>query len=189
MSHQDIQLAKQLFALTPSSQSSDIANEHGADIILGGHDHLYFVGRGVDEWDNYDLSDHVLGAEEDNGDVMVIKSGTDFRDISEICLELKDTPKGSARKKLIGRVTGKCMLYRIREDIGAHAACPQESVTRLLPACDPVQRSARSLTTFSSLLVLPSRHHCANWRQNWMLGLTLSGHKRYDYLHPLLIDP
>ncbi|KAH9997534.1 Metallo-dependent phosphatase-like protein [Russula vinacea] len=103
----DIQLAKQLFALTPSAQPSGIANEHGVDIILGGHDHLYFVGRGVDEWDNYNLSDHVLGAEEDKGDVLVIKSGTDFRDISEICLELKDTPKGSARKKLISRVTGK----------------------------------------------------------------------------------
>lgn len=85
------------------------------DIILGGHDHLYFVGRGVDEWNNYNLSEHVLGAEEDNGDVLVIKSGTDFRDISEICLELKDAPEGSARKKLISRITGKCMLYRTRE--------------------------------------------------------------------------
>ncbi|KAF8503744.1 Metallo-dependent phosphatase [Russula emetica] len=107
-SRADIQLAKQLLALTPSSQSSsNIANEHGVDIILGGHDHLYFVGRGVDEWDNYNLSGHVLGAEEDKGDVLVIKSGTDFRDISEICLELKDTPEGSARKKLISRITGK----------------------------------------------------------------------------------
>jgi len=98
--------------LTPSSQSvSGIANEHGVDIILGGHDHLYFVGRGVDKWDNYDLSDHVLGAEEDEGDALVIKSGTDFRDISEICLELKDTPEGSIRKKLINRVTGKRILY------------------------------------------------------------------------------
>lgn len=88
------------------------------DIILGGHDHLYFVGRGVDEWDNYNLSEHVLGAEEDKGDVLVIKSGTDFRDISEICLELKDTPEGSARTKLISRITGKRMLYRSREGIG-----------------------------------------------------------------------
>ncbi|KAI9509971.1 Metallo-dependent phosphatase [Russula earlei] len=104
----DIQLAKQLFALTPSSQSSsNIANEHGVDIILGGHDHLYFVGRGVDEWDNYNLSDHPLGADEDKGDVLVIKSGTDFRDISEIWLELEHTPKGSIRRQLIGRVTGK----------------------------------------------------------------------------------
>lgn len=80
------------------------------DIILGGHDHLYFVGRGVDEWDNYNLSDYVLGAEKDEGDALVIKSGTDFRDISEIWLELTDTPEGSIRKKLINRVTGKRML-------------------------------------------------------------------------------
>jgi 5'-nucleotidase len=104
--------------LTPSSQSlTDITNEHGVDIILGGHDHLYFVGRGVDEWDNYNLSDDVLGAEEDEGDALVIKSGTDFRDISEICLELKDTPEGSIRRKLIQRVTGRCMPYRIPEGL------------------------------------------------------------------------
>jgi len=104
--------------LTPSSQSfTDITNEHGVDIILGGHDHLYFVGRGVDEWDNYNLSDDVLGAEEDEGDALVIKSGTDFRDISEICLELKNTPEGSIRKKLIQRITGRCMPYRIPEGL------------------------------------------------------------------------
>ncbi|KAH9060048.1 Metallo-dependent phosphatase [Lactarius vividus] len=105
---QDIQLAKQLLAITPSSQSSsDIANEHGADIIFGGHDHLYFVGRGVDKWDNYNISRHVLGAEHDEGDALVVKSGTDFRELSEILLEFKDTPKGSIRKKLISTVTGK----------------------------------------------------------------------------------
>ncbi|KAI9466021.1 Metallo-dependent phosphatase [Lactarius psammicola] len=104
----DIQLAKQLLAITPSSQSSsDIANEHGVDIIFGGHDHLYFVGRGVDKWDNYNLSRHVLGAEHDKGDALVVKSGTDFRELSEVLLGLKDTPEGSIRKKLISRVTGK----------------------------------------------------------------------------------
>lgn len=104
----DIQLAKKLFAITPSLQSSsDIANEHGVDIIFGGHDHLYFVGRGVDKWDNYNLSHHVLGAEDDKGDALVVKSGTDFRDLSEIMLELKDTPEGCIRRKLISRVTGK----------------------------------------------------------------------------------
>jgi 2',3'-cyclic-nucleotide 2'-phosphodiesterase (5'-nucleotidase family) len=87
--------------------SCDIANEHGVDIIFGGHDHLYFVGRGVDKWDNYNLSRHVLGAEDDKGDALVVKSGTDFRDLSEIMLELKDTPEGCIRRKLISRVTGK----------------------------------------------------------------------------------
>jgi hypothetical protein len=80
------------------------------DIILGGHDHLYFVARGVDEWDNYDLSEHVLGAEEDNGDALVVKSGTDFRDLSEILLDIRGTPEGSIRKKLISRITGKRVL-------------------------------------------------------------------------------
>ena len=93
------------------------------DIILGGHDHLYFVGRGADEWDNYNLSGHVLGAEEDEGDVLVIKSGTDFRDVSEICLELGDTPEGSARKKLINRITGKCYCMALVKDFDAHI-CP-----------------------------------------------------------------
>lgn len=94
-----------------SQSSSDIANKHGVDIIFGGHDHLYFVGRGVDEWDNHNLSRHVLGAEDDKGDVLVVKSGTDFRDLSEILLKLKDTPEGSIRKKLISRITGKHMQY------------------------------------------------------------------------------
>lgn len=142
------------------------------DIILGGHDHLYFVGRGVDEWDNYDLSGHVLGAEEDKGDVLVIKSGTDFRDFSEICLELEDTPEGSARKKLISRITGKCAELAGIGRIPSRPYCPQESVTRLLRTCDPVQIFARSLTISSSLSVLPSRRHCANLRQSWTSGLT-----------------
>jgi len=142
------------------------------DIILGGHDHLYFVGRGVDEWDNYNLSGHVLGAEGDKGDVLVIKSGTDFRDISEICLELKDTPVGSARKKLISRITGKCIGLAEESEGYRGTYCPQESVTRLLRTCDPVQISARSLTISSSLSVLPSKHRCANLRQSWTSGLT-----------------
>ena len=90
------------------------------DIILGGHDHLYFVGRGADEWDNYNLSGHVLGAEEDDGDVLVIKSGTDFRDVSEICLELKDTPEGSARKKLISKIIGKSCYTALAKDFDVH---------------------------------------------------------------------
>ena len=171
--NQDIQLAKQLLALTPSSQSSsNIANEHGVDIILGGHDHLYFVGRGVDEWDNYNLSERVLGAEGDKGDVLVIKSGTDFRDISEICLELNDTAEGSARKMLISRITGECTGLA-KESKGYRGTyCPQESVTRLLRTCDPVQIFARSLTISSSLSVLPSKHHCVNLWHGWTSGLT-----------------
>ncbi|TFY65463.1 hypothetical protein EVG20_g5580 [Dentipellis fragilis] len=104
----DIRLAKGLLALTPSAQKThSIENEHGIDIILGGHDHLYFVGRGVDAWEDYDLSHKVLGAEQDVGDVVIVKSGTDFRDLSEIVLGIEDTAAGSVRTKVIKRITGK----------------------------------------------------------------------------------
>lgn len=81
-------------------------NEHGADILLGGHDHLYFVSKGTDKWDGHDKSREILGAENDKGDVLVIKSGCDFRNLSEFTLELEDTPEGSFRRKVIKRVTG-----------------------------------------------------------------------------------
>ena len=38
---------------------------------------------------------------------MVVKSGSDFRDLSEMTLELSSTPGGSVRKKVISKITGK----------------------------------------------------------------------------------
>ncbi|KAI0317293.1 Metallo-dependent phosphatase-like protein [Amylostereum chailletii] len=112
----DVKLAKALLALTPTGQlKQNIANTQGVDIILGGHDHLYFVGRGADAWENYDLSEKVLGAEEDDGDVLVVKSGTDFRDLSEIILEVEDAPEGSIRRKIISRVQG--VHHEIKPDM------------------------------------------------------------------------
>lgn len=90
-------------------------NEHGADILLGGHDHLYFVSKGADKWDGHDSSREVLGAKGDKGDVLVIKSGCDFRDLSEFTLELEDTPEGSVRRKIIKRITGTCtVVFKLR---------------------------------------------------------------------------
>ncbi|KAI8998871.1 Metallo-dependent phosphatase [Trametes punicea] len=104
----DIALAKQVHALSPSAQQSKpIDNIHGVDIIFGGHDHLYYISRGVTSWENHDLNQEILGAEEDHGDVLIVKSGTDFRDLSEVTLELADTPPGSVRKKVIKAIRGK----------------------------------------------------------------------------------
>ncbi|KAG6854980.1 hypothetical protein C0991_009803 [Blastosporella zonata] len=104
----DISLAKGLKASSPSAQASHpISSSHGVDILLGGHDHLYFVSKGVNSWEGYNLEEVVLGAEEDHGDVLVVKSGSDFRDLSELNLELENTPPGSVRNKVIKRVTGK----------------------------------------------------------------------------------
>ncbi|KAF8431807.1 Metallo-dependent phosphatase-like protein [Boletus edulis BED1] len=104
----DIKLAKDLLALSPSAQKArPIAGEHGVDIILGGHDHLYFVSKGVTAWEGYDVSKPSIGSQEDNGDILVVKSGTDFRELSELTLELEDTPLGSVRKKMIKAIHGK----------------------------------------------------------------------------------
>jgi hypothetical protein len=61
----------------------------------------------VTSWQNYDITQEVLGAESDHGDTLIVKSGTDFRDLSELTLELEDTPPGSVRKKVISSIDGK----------------------------------------------------------------------------------
>ncbi|KAH7889945.1 Metallo-dependent phosphatase-like protein [Phlebopus sp. FC_14] len=100
----DIELAKGLLALSPSFQlASPIAAKHGVDIILGGHDHLYYASKGVTSWEGFDTTKEVLGAEGDRGDVLVIKSGTDFRDLSEFTLELEDTSLGSGNMDFAGK--------------------------------------------------------------------------------------
>ena len=103
----DILLAKAVKALSPSYQDNLFLSSHGVDLILGGHDHLYYASKGVTSWDNYDPSQDVLGAENDNGDVLVAKSGTDFRDLSEIELELSEAIVGSVRRQVITAIRGK----------------------------------------------------------------------------------
>ncbi|CAL1704058.1 unnamed protein product [Somion occarium] len=103
----DIQFAKSLAAHSPAVQDSQsTASTHGVDIVLGGHDHLYYISKGVTSWDGYDVNEKVLGAEQDEGDILIVKSGTDFRDLSEFVLELEDTPEGSVRRKLIKGIRG-----------------------------------------------------------------------------------
>ncbi|KAF8717780.1 5'-nucleotidase family, partial [Rhizoctonia solani] len=99
----DVKLAKQVFA--HSKMTGESMNSHGADVLFGGHDHMYYIGRGAGSWDNYDLNSTCLGSEEDDG-VFLVKSGTDFRDLSELTLELEDTPEGSIRRKVVKSIRG-----------------------------------------------------------------------------------
>jgi 5'-nucleotidase len=88
---------------------ADSAAYEGCDIILGGHDHFYYVskvGPGSTSWEGYDVNSPCLGAEEDDG-VLVIKSGTDFRDLSEIQLDIEESPRGSVRKCFISAIKGE----------------------------------------------------------------------------------
>jgi len=65
------------------------------------------VSRGVSSWQNYDLTQEVLGAENDHGDVLVVKSGTDFRDLSELTLEFGRSATRQCEKKIIKTINGK----------------------------------------------------------------------------------
>lgn len=100
--------------MSPSAQKNNsIVSEHGVDLILGGHDHMYFVGKGATAWDNYDLQEKVLGGGADHGDILVVKSGTDFRDLSEFTLRLTSTPEGSVRNMVITEIIGKCIYIYV----------------------------------------------------------------------------
>ncbi|CAG8444830.1 8501_t:CDS:2 [Ambispora leptoticha] len=68
------------------------------DLVLGGHDHFYYVGKGCEVlsgWTRHDLD----GSQEDDG-VRVVKSGTDFRELSilEIDVEELDNEDGGTIK-------------------------------------------------------------------------------------------
>ncbi|KAJ2715201.1 hypothetical protein H4R19_001331 [Coemansia spiralis] len=87
------------------------------DLVLGGHDHFYYVGSGVAEYSDPDAvqlpesyaghaDDHrmlELWAEERallpaaSAGRRLVKSGTDFRDLSEIVLSLGSTASGVTR--------------------------------------------------------------------------------------------
>lgn len=92
--------------------SGEIVNCHGIDLILGGHDHLYFASKGFAAWNGYDIGQPTLGSNKDDG-VLVVKSGTDFRDFSEITLMLEDSPVGAIRKKTIKSAKGTWVIFSV----------------------------------------------------------------------------
>ncbi|KAL0567578.1 hypothetical protein V5O48_014416 [Marasmius crinis-equi] len=151
----DIILAKDLLALTPGAQEQNpIHNAHGADILLGGHDHMYYVPKGVSDWENHDRSDSPLGAEADQGDILVVKSGMDFRFLSEFTLDFVSTPEGSIRKKVIKSISGR--RHTIKPDMPSSEELSQllkkllSSVSSSLKA--PVCKSTVSLNLRSSII-------------------------------------
>ncbi|PPQ69860.1 hypothetical protein CVT26_014137 [Gymnopilus dilepis] len=164
-SHMDISLAKDLFALSPSAQRSHpISSEHGVDIILGGHDHIYFASRGISSWNDYDTSRKTFGAEHDQGDILVIKSGTDFRDLSEIIIKLVPTTPNSVRRMVISEITGRrhevVPMYRSSENMSKLLKVLLSSVSSAMKT--PVCRTTTVLDVRSSNIRL-QESPSANW--------------------------
>ncbi|CEH16317.1 5' nucleotidase [Ceraceosorus bombacis] len=100
-----------IIALTHSRLSNDIAlanevgatrgesDEHGVDIILGGHDHMYYIGKGATKFEGKEF-ERPGGSGADN-DTFIIKSGTDFRDLSEAALTISAPREGKVRRRRI----------------------------------------------------------------------------------------
>ncbi|OCF34141.1 hypothetical protein I316_04090 [Kwoniella heveanensis BCC8398] len=93
-------------ALGAVAKRHGLENQHGVDLLIGGHDHIYYIGTGNAAWDGYSGRHGVPGTTDDEG-VYLIKSGTDFRDLTSAQLELTPQAPGSVRKHLITRLTGK----------------------------------------------------------------------------------
>lgn len=162
----DIQLAKDLFALSPTfqDQTPTFVNEHGVDLLLGGHDHFYWASKGVTAWEDYDITQPCLGTEKDEGDILVAKSGTDFRDLSQISLTLSDTPLGSVRKKVIKVIKGKrhrtLPEYRSSQKLVELLSKLLDSVSKTMKA--PVCRTLVPLDVRSEMIRL-QESAAGNW--------------------------
>lgn len=74
-------------------------------------------------WEGYDLNQECLGSEGDKGDVLIVKSGTDFRELTSVDLELEDVPAttdGVVRRKLIKSIKGTAFEHLPRRILRCH---------------------------------------------------------------------
>ncbi|CAE6448121.1 unnamed protein product [Rhizoctonia solani] len=113
---EDLELGQQMKSY-PVDMPPGIAEAHGSDpngdsdevvdIILGGHNHEYGLGRGVKRGrDQVTTKQERLtksGKSDDPG-LLIVKSGTDFEDISEIDIELR-RKSGRKREWIVHSVT------------------------------------------------------------------------------------
>ncbi|CCU98789.1 unnamed protein product [Malassezia sympodialis ATCC 42132] len=81
-------------------------NQHGVDLILGGHDHVYYLGRGINNFKGADFDHDMIGSEDDKS-TLIVKSGTDFHDLSEVHISLSEPhPDTCVRRRTIECITG-----------------------------------------------------------------------------------
>ncbi|KDQ14258.1 hypothetical protein BOTBODRAFT_187916 [Botryobasidium botryosum FD-172 SS1] len=100
---EDIALAEALFVTADSPDQGDVI-----DLILGGHDHEYYVGRGIETCQDFDPETSKLKqAETSKYPARIIKSGTDFHEFSEVTLELEYRPNAAVRRTVVKSVTVK----------------------------------------------------------------------------------
>ena len=84
----DISFAKAVFAHSRASEG-----EHGVDLVLGGHDHTYYIGRGAGSWTGYSPTPDEPGTEQDDGILCVPYSNdlTTLTDFGTVLLRAEPT--------------------------------------------------------------------------------------------------
>ncbi|KAJ1300513.1 hypothetical protein OPQ81_005326 [Rhizoctonia solani] len=97
--NEDVALGRELNAY-PSTKRPGLEHMEGVDAIFGGHNHKYFLGRGV-ELQNEGDTLRPKNKEKDDDGLLIVKSGYDFKDFSEVTLELEEKPDGKCRKYVI----------------------------------------------------------------------------------------
>ncbi|KAN0061635.1 hypothetical protein ACQY0O_006561 [Thecaphora frezii] len=92
------------FANAVGAVASPDPDQHGVDLVLGGHDHIYYVGNGAAAYEGDEFGRGQPGTENDQA-ALVVKSGTDFRDLSELKLELSERDEAKVRRRTIQRLS------------------------------------------------------------------------------------
>lgn len=101
----DLKLALATGCVRSSERPQDQEGDH-LDLILGGHDHFYYSGKGFDSFTGAEFE--LQPGSETDTNAMILKSGTDFKDMSEVWLEFgvpPDAPEGTPRTILKAEVT------------------------------------------------------------------------------------
>ena len=97
----DVKIANALGAVANTDPS-----KNGVDLILGGHDHEYYIGRGIESYEGSDFDTEMPGSENDENS-FIIKSGTDFHDLSAVEITLSEPhPPTAVRRRTIDHVKG-----------------------------------------------------------------------------------
>ncbi|CAE6490983.1 unnamed protein product [Rhizoctonia solani] len=91
---------------TLRNKGRELEDLPGVDAIFGGHNHSYFLGNGVERGNSHGFKPppsetNEFDTKEEYKDLLVVKSGTDFQDLSEVIIEVADRPAGRYRKKVI----------------------------------------------------------------------------------------
>ncbi|KAJ2647851.1 hypothetical protein IWW40_004376 [Coemansia sp. RSA 1250] len=174
-----------------------LADECSVDVVLSGHDHFYYLGSGVDEFEDPDAKpaqedEEMLKAWErerrEGKRRRLVKSGTDFRDLSEIELQLARQEDGMRvvhmhvrRHRVLGHVPEdpeiSQMVEKIESHLGRALDKPIGFTTTRLDARSSVCRTQESnLGSLSADLM----RYCYKQSAGAQIGLLCGGAIRSD---------